>query len=675
MKLGEVKVAYPFVEYEVNVTHHTERKSTVMEWMLLEIAQQTRMNSDYGNIPLEKILTTIFGVSDSDKLLRQVLIDLVDVGALAQISGFNDQSEWKALRCGDLQLTDNGRHLQKEGKLPAKKADNNLKVIYDVINYCLQMDSKQLAESTICRKVKNISEGDMPGFPSFLIHEQIQKWQENGQGPSWLQSNSHIDDLVPKMTKIKWKNIKHEIFLDGEGNLSFSGVSNGEIAEQVLQTIDDCIMPEIAADALQSKQNCELRELRDKDNLLKRVKDYGDKAEIFAISSLISDKIPVLLEGKSKKVCLLLGQKTFGIDHSGQNLIVSIPDSMEMYYLDRKRGVYSAMVKGHVGDVSRWLPLIYEDTTDFSSFIADLVKKYYHSEPRMRWLLKFVENVSWQEFYTPDYIQELLNSEEVQQYTDIDKILDKLLKLDASIQKALSDVPWPASTETIRRALSSKEAETLRDVHEWTLEWRDAVETLRDKTGVDVRNIDWQETRFGQSLQRMEQATDAVALFFDGTADSYNSVYIFATDALMHYPDVLDDFSDNKALVIIPKQVLAKLDRLKEADGEGSGQQARRAIRKIDEYGQRPWMKQDEDTYRELLSDHLQEDGIDDIDILSVAMKYRVKKPVMVTDDADLQKITKSEGIETVFVNDLHKKLTSGVSVKKKGKNKKGNRR
>ena len=126
MNLGKARIAYPFVEYSVRVTHHTERKSTAMEWMLLEIAQKAKSYIDYAAIPLEKILTSIFFVADGDTLLRQVLTDLVDVGALEQIPNFSDRSEWNRLRCGDLRLTENGRCLQREGKTPCKKANQQI---------------------------------------------------------------------------------------------------------------------------------------------------------------------------------------------------------------------------------------------------------------------------------------------------------------------------------------------------------------------------------------------------------------------------------------------------------------------------------------------------------------------------------------------------------------------
>lgn len=670
MNLGKARIAYPFVEYSVQVTHHTERKSTAMEWMLLEIAQKAESYPDYVNIPLENILTSIFSVADGNILLRQVLTDLVDVNALEQIPGFSDQSEWNQLRCGDLRLTNDGRRLQLEGKLPAKSQTQKLTVIYDVVNNRLASSSKTLSDNTVSPKAKDIGGGNMPGFPSSLIRLRIEEWQANGKNaPSWLQSNSRIDDIVPDGdAKIKWQNTSHEITMDNDGNLSLLDAPNAEIVEAVLQDTDlgampDYELPMIRVDALLSKRKYAVYA-----KASDTIESYVAKANIFAVAPQFSDAI----DGRSNKVCLLLGQPTFSFEDTGKNAVISIPDAFPegMCYQDGDRSVYATAVEGHIGAVSRLIPYTYEDTGDFSAFVTNLVKKYYMLDRRMMKLLDIVGDASYQEFYTTDYIRGLLNASEIQQLTPVDKILDRLLKLDDKLQKVLGDVPSPASSETIRSILLGKEVEILGDVREWTMQWREALETLKNKTSVDLKTIDWQDSGFGLSLERMEQVADAVAIFYDDAASRYSKVYVFDTCALMHYPDVLDDFTNNQALVIIPKQVLVELDGLKTADDEKKQYQARQAIRKIHEHGEAPWLKQNEDNYLELLSESFRESGIKDFFILSVAVKYRVKNPVIVTDDDNFQNFAQSEGVEAVTAHNLHEKLTNAVSSKGKGKNK-----
>lgn len=671
MNLGNARIAYPFVEYSVQVTHHTERKSTAMEWMLLEIAQKAESYHDYAAIPLEKILSSIFSVADGDILLRQVLTDLVDVSALEQIPRFSDKSEWNQFQCGDLRLTDEGRRLQQEGKLPAKSQTQKLSFIYDVVNNRLASSSKSLVDNTVYPKAKDIGNGNMPGFPATLIRSRIEEWQANSKNaPAWLQSNSRIDDIVPDGDpKIMWQNTSHEIIMDNDGNLSLLGVPDAEIAEAVLQVTDlgtmpDYELPIIGVDTFLSKKKCAVYA-----KASDTIESYVAKAGIFAVVPHFSDAI----DGKNNKVCLLLGQPAFRFENTEKNIVISIPDAIPegMCYQDGDRSVYAAAVEGHIGAVSRLIPYTYEDMDDFCSFVTNLVKKYYMLDRRMMQLLTIVGNTSYQEFYTTDYIRGLLNSSEIQQLTPVDKILDRLLKLDEKLQKVLGDVPFPASSETIRSVLLGKTVEILGDIREWTVQWRELLEDLKKKTAVDLKTIDWQDTGFGLSLERMEQAADAVAIFYDDIGSRYSNVYVFDTSALLDYPDVLDDFTNNQSLVIIPKQVLVELDGLKSADDEKKQYQARQVIRKIHEHGEKPWLKQNEDNYLELLSESFRESGIKDFYILSVAVKYRVKNPVMVTNDVNFQNFATTERIETITAQNLHEKMTNAVSSIGKWKNKK----
>lgn len=671
MNLGQAWIAYPFVEYSVQVTHHTERKSTAMEWMLLEIAQKAESYRDYAAIPLEKILTAIFSVADGDILLRQVLTDLVDVSALEQIPRFSDKSEWNQLLCSDLRLTDEGRRLQREGKLPAKSQTQKLSFIYDVVNNRLASSSKSLYDNTVNPKAKDIGNGNMPGFPATLIRRRIEEWQANGKNaPSWLQSNSRVDDIVPDGdAKIKWQNTSHEIIMDNDGNLSLLGVPNAEIAEAVLKDTDLGAMPDYELPIIGVAELLNKRKYAVYAKASDTIESYVAKAKIFAVAPQFYDTIVE----KSNKFCLMLGQPKFGFDDTGKNIVISIPDAFPegMCYQDCDRSVYAVAVEGYIGSVTRPIPYTYEDMCDFSSFVTNLVKKYYMLDRRIMQLLTMVGNVSYQEFYTTDYIRRLLNSSKIQQLTPVDKILDRLLKLAEKLQKVLRNVPSPASYETIRSILLGQKVEILGDIREWTVQWREALEDLKNKTAVDLKTIDWQDSDFGLSLERMEQTADAIAIFYDDAASRYSKVYVFDTSALLDYPDVLDDFTNNQSLVIIPKQVLVELDRLKTDDDKNRQYQARQVIRKIHEHGEEPWLKQNEDNYLELLSESFRESEIKDVYILSVAVKYRVKNPVMVTNDINFQNFAISEHIETITVQNLHEKMTNAVTSIGKWKNKK----
>ena len=673
MNLGKARVAYPFIEYSVQVTHHTERKSTAMEWMLLEIAQKTELHGDYANVPLENAVASIFSVADGNLLLRQVLLNLIDVNALKQITGFSDRSDWMQIRCGDLRLTEDGRRLQREGKLPAKAQSNNLPIVYDVVNNRLVNSSKGLSDKTANTKAKDIGETNMPGFPGSLINECIGEWQANGKSaPTWLQRNSRIDSIVPVGdAKIKWQNTSRNIVIDDNGYLSLEDEPNAQIAEEVLNVSDLGELPNYKLPTIAISSLLEKKKAEPLTKLGSIIDTYVHQNNLFVIAPQFSAS----LEGISDKICLIPGQPSFSMEDFGNGFIVNLPENVSegFCYQDIIRCISSARVEGYIGDIVRDIPFVYEEKSNLAAWLEDVAKKYYMEDRRILKLLDYVEDVSYRDFYTKDFVCQIFESAETEIFTPVDKILAKLSKLDTKIKILLADVPTSASSETIRLALLNKEVDVLKDVREWTKEWQESLNSLQEKIEVHMSDADWHDTTFGLAAERANQITDAIAIFYDDAVSRYSKVYVFDTSALVHYPDVLDDFVSNRAMVIIPKTVLAELDGLKEADDEKTQYRARQAIKKIGEYRDEVWLNLNEDNRIELLSESYQEEGKKDFLILSVALKYRVKLPVMVTDDINFQTVAKSERIEAVTAHDLHESLV-GTSKSGKSKKKKKNK-
>lgn len=308
MEVTKTRIAYPYVKYRVKVTHFTERKSTAMEWILLEIAKKAKEYPDWASIPLERVLYTVFLIADSDSVLRQVLMDLQDGGALERIAEFSDTSEWERLVCGDLKLTDNGQRLQKEGKLPAMPRNDTCDFVYDVVGNCLTNPDKALSEATTSFKVKEVDADHLPGFPESLIGSKLDEWKNGGKNaPGWLQKDSNIDQVSPESTTVLWKTIGRDIEVDSEGSLRIKGESDPDIVKAILENADwgampNEALPEISVDALLGKQHVARYE-----KIGDVISNYADKAKIFALNPLFAS----VAEGKRNKVCLLLEQSSW----------------------------------------------------------------------------------------------------------------------------------------------------------------------------------------------------------------------------------------------------------------------------------------------------------------------------------------------------------------------------
>lgn len=155
----------------------------------------------------------------------------------------------------------------------------------------------------------------------------------------------------------------------------------------------------------------------------------------------------------------------------------------------------------------------------------------------------------------------------------------------------------------------------------------------------------------------------------------FNKVYIVDTCTLMNEPGLISWFDGEKALLVIPMIVLDELDGLKSDEDEEKSFRAREVIRNISNYKAYDWLNTGESSHPELLSDDLDKDRNDN-KILSIAIKYYAKKPILLTDDINLGNIASANKIENMTLESYqamkqHEKLSSKGNSKKSKKKKK----
>ena len=99
---------------------------------------------------------------------------------------------------------------------------------------------------------------------------------------------------------------------------------------------------------------------------------------------------------------------------------------------------------------------------------------------------------------------------------------------------------------------------------------------------------------------------------------------------------------------------------------------AREVIRNISDYKAYDWVNVKESSHPELLSDDLDKERNDN-KILSIAIKYFVKKPILLTDDTNLGNIATASKIDYMTLEDYQavkqqEKLSRRVNKKKSKK-------
>lgn len=121
MNFTEVTLSYPCVQHKIEVSHFTARKSTAIEWIILEAISKCQKLSDYECISIGELFKWIFTISDADLLIRPVLISLQDMGAII-VNGIDDETGLDSVEMKNLKLTDIGQEMQLKGLLPGVTA-------------------------------------------------------------------------------------------------------------------------------------------------------------------------------------------------------------------------------------------------------------------------------------------------------------------------------------------------------------------------------------------------------------------------------------------------------------------------------------------------------------------------------------------------------------------------
>lgn len=258
-------------------------------------------------------------------------------------------------------------------------------------------------------------------------------------------------------------------------------------------------------------------------------------------------------------------------------------------------------------------------------------------------------------------------------FTVVERSLLQLRRSCDSVSALLTDADmYKPLTEEDARLLCISNKGSLVQVYAELKSWQEKQDDLSD-VGIDLEKAARPDSPYAKAATSMESVVAGISPFYDESSLRYASVYVVDTCALMNSPTLVETFEDNKALLIVPTIVLDELDGLKSSDDGERALKARDAIRTIDNHRAFEWLNLRESGHPELLSDDCDKDRNDN-KILSIAVRYIFKKPVLITDDANLRNLAEANAIEAVGSADFLKAKRESRVKKKQAKQKGGKR-
>lgn len=296
------------------------------------------------------------------------------------------------------------------------------------------------------------------------------------------------------------------------------------------------------------------------------------------------------------------------------------------------------------------------------------------------------QNNLFQRLYSKHVMNELLEafpddgffSLALDEYTPVEQTLVEMRRAAGSVIGHLPELENGRDNESVRETVLAHK-EDIRRFQSNIRTWRDAAERFKERIG-PMEEYVRPGSGFAAMAALMDRVADALVLFMEDSAVKYGSVVVADTCALMNRPELISWFDDGKAMLVIPQTVLGQLDEKKISEDEEEAYRAREAIRQINNYRSFEWLNLGEVSDPSLLNRDLDPNSSDNR-ILSVALRYIVKLPTLLTDDINFRNIADAQpGITAMDTRayEMKKKYEAengtkqqGKKEKKKGKKKK----
>ena len=389
MNFTEVTLSYPCILYKAEVSHFTSRKSTAIEWVILEAITKCEKLSNYSEFSIANFFEKFFTISDADLLIRPVLISLQDIGAII-ISGIDDETELNTVAMNNLRLTPTGREMQAQGLLPGVSSEETFSFYYELVEKILKLKD----ETTLYKgeatgiPIIDIDNPDNSDFPEGAIREFFSKIQNTKKRNelSWLTSNTQVQSIRKLYAELYWKNITRKVELVDGMKWKISGMEDQNIDEISLKKFDIPYSEELKnLPSIEIKNpDDEIKKLVSIDEINNLIGEFIKKDDLFCVEAKYYQDVKINQTNKKNlRIGIVFGADKFEVKKSKMQLIIRIPDydlNTQGLYFNVSSSVKACMTTVSAGEIFKDIPIAYipkEYKNNLPNTIANTVAKYY----------------------------------------------------------------------------------------------------------------------------------------------------------------------------------------------------------------------------------------------------------------------------------------------------------
>ena len=385
MNFTEVTLSYPCILYKAEVSHFTSRKSTAIEWVILEAITKCEKLQNYSEFSIANFFEQFFTISDADLLIRPVLISLQDIGAII-ISGIDDETELNTVAMSNLRLTPTGREMQSQGLLPGVSSQEIFSIYYDLVEGVLKEETNLYkTKSTGTPIIDNLNEYK---FPEGTIREWFSKIQNNKKQSkfNWLTPTTKIETIYPLDSELYWKNVTRKVELVDGMRWKISDIEDLNIDEVSLKKFNVLNLDELENLPYLEIKNPdeEIKKLVSFNEISKLVEDLLEKEDLFCVEAKYYKDVKVKQPNrKNIRIGIVFGANKFEVKNSKMQIIIYIPDydlNNQGLFFNTSNSVKACITTVSAGEVSKNIPIAYiprEYKNNLPNTIANTVAKYY----------------------------------------------------------------------------------------------------------------------------------------------------------------------------------------------------------------------------------------------------------------------------------------------------------
>lgn len=385
MNFTEIILSYPYIKYRAEVSHFTSRKSTAIEWVILEAINKCEKLPEYSGISIANFFEQLFTISDADLLIRPVLISLQDIGAII-IYGIDDDTELNTVAMSNLRLTPTGREMQSQGLLPGVSSQEIFSIYYDLVEGVLKEETNLYkTKSTGTPIIDNLNEYK---FPEGTIREWFSKIQNNKKQSkfNWLTPTTKIETIYPLDSELYWKNVTRKVELVDGMRWKISDIEDLNIDEVSLKKFNVLNLDELENLPYLEIKNPdeEIKKLVSFNEISKLVEDLLEKEDLFCVEAKYYKDVKVKqLNRKNIRIGIVFGANKFEVKNSKMQIIIYIPDydlNNQGLFFNTSNSVKACITTVSAGEVSKNIPIAYiprEYKNNLPNTIANTVAKYY----------------------------------------------------------------------------------------------------------------------------------------------------------------------------------------------------------------------------------------------------------------------------------------------------------